>query len=203
MELQHQSKLQNLENQIVALKEKNRNLERRKQAEMNQLTQKLSSEIDKERNIATIMVEDLDEEKTRLIQEMDQLKKDYQRKLSQQKQQIDQLRQVAEDAVFYGTKAMKENNNKRNSITIPNPDDSDDDDDDDNEDEKEDEKDRIIAQLQMKLYDKEQIEQKYHKMKQSKKKLEQQVLQLSQQIIDTFSNNLSDDVVQKLNLKNG
>merc|ERR1712154_78752 len=40
MELQHQSKLHNLENQIVLLKEKNRNLERKKQIEMNQLTQK-------------------------------------------------------------------------------------------------------------------------------------------------------------------
>merc|ERR1712048_1064098 len=81
MELQHQSKLNNLEIQIVDLKNKNRALQRIKEMEMNELSQKLTSEIDKERNIATIMVEDLDEEKTRLMQEMNHVKEEYEKKL--------------------------------------------------------------------------------------------------------------------------
>ena len=58
MEEQHQAKLGKLENQILALKEKNRGLERKQQIEMNQLTTKLSAEIDK---VCCLRERDLDD----------------------------------------------------------------------------------------------------------------------------------------------
>ena len=179
MELQHQSKLNNLEVQIADLKKKNRSFKRKKEMEMNQLSKKLTSEIDKERNIATIMVEDLDEEKTRLVQEMEEIKEEYESKLAEQKKQLDRLREVAEDALSYGKEAVNASN-KRPSI----------------EHDLQEQlmlKDQIINEMRMKL-------RSHNKLKQSKKMLEKQVLNLSQQILDTFANNLDPQIREKINL---
>eukprot|EP01083_Nonionella_stella_P083328 230360_1 len=175
MELQHQSKLHNLETQIGSLKQTNREIVRQKNSQMNELKTQLCAEIEKERNIATIMVEDLDEEKTRLIQEMNEIKDEYEAKLARQKKQIDELTQVAQDAVFYGNKAISDST-KNNT----------------NHNEK-----SAVSELETKL---NETQHKYNTLKRSKEYLEKQVLQLTQQILDTFSNNLNDDVKRKLNL---
>eukprot|EP01083_Nonionella_stella_P286752 975971_1 len=98
--------------------------------------------------------------KTRLIQEMEEIKKEYDKKLKIQKEQIDQLRQVAEDAVFYGNKAVNSNNID------------------------------ITKNI------------KYKKLKKSKQNLEKQVLFLTQQILNTFKNNLNSNILKELNLEN-
>merc|ERR1711892_1579221 len=92
MEEQHRSKLQKLENQTLALKEQNRGLERAQQVEVNALTLTMSAEIDKERNIASIMVEEADEEKARLQVEMEALREEFEEKGAAQKEQIEVLR---------------------------------------------------------------------------------------------------------------
>eukprot|EP00485_Elphidium_margaritaceum_P017473 CAMPEP_0202729322 /NCGR_PEP_ID=MMETSP1385-20130828/186074_1 /ASSEMBLY_ACC=CAM_ASM_000861 /TAXON_ID=933848 /ORGANISM="Elphidium margaritaceum" /LENGTH=1427 /DNA_ID=CAMNT_0049395581 /DNA_START=30 /DNA_END=4312 /DNA_ORIENTATION=+ len=206
MEQQHRSRVHELESQMKTLKAENRVFAQTKEHQVTQLTQKYSSEIDKERNIASIMVESLDEEKTRLAQEMERLKLEYESKLEQQNTQITQLRQVAQDAVYYGNKALQHNNHddgnasaqkKRGSVELSAADRA-----SVLEQELRD-KTRMVAELQTQLRQRQTLETKCRKLQQNKTKLEQQVLMLSQQIIDAFANGLNDDGKRSLKLRNG
>jgi len=184
MEEQHQGKVQKLENQMLALKEKNRKMERKQKIEMSELTHKMTAEIDKQRNIAKIMAENDDEEKARLRLQMEALKTEYESKIETQNEEVTTLRAAAETATTSLIERDRRTRASMEEVTRS----------------RLEEKDRIIEDLRSQLRGKETMQRSYERMRSNKQQLEQQVLMLSQQILDTFSTTLSDDVKRKLSL---
>merc|ERR1712129_202122 len=111
------------------------------------------AEVEKERNIATIMVEDVNEE-------MERRDRECEAKMERQRTQIRELRAVAEDAVSVGQRALSNHSA---------------------------EKDAEIERLRGEVREKERVQERYARMRQSKLALEQKVLHLTQQVIETFA----------------
>ena len=139
---------------------------------------------DQERNIATIMVETLDEEKAGLQQEMEQLKSEYENRFETQKEQIDKLRNAVESATKSAVERDRRTRASMEEVAR----------------ERLEEKERIIAELRVQLASKEGMERSYRRLKETKEEMEQKMLLMTQQILDTFSRSLSDDVKRKLSL---
>merc|ERR1712154_692184 len=114
--------------------------------------------------------------------ELEQLKTEYEEKLDLQKEQMLKMRNSAARAT---TTSIERDRKTRQSM-------------EEMIEERMEEKDRIIEELRLQLQSKETMERSYHRLKQNKKKMEQQMMAMTQQIFDTVSNSLSDDVKRKL-----
>lgn len=110
MEEQHHNKLQELQAEIRTLRSQKRAVEEKFNTTVRNLKREHATELAKERNIAAIMIEDMDDEKTRLAQEMNEMREEYESKLNDAKAQIQGFREVAEEAITYGNKAAQLHN---------------------------------------------------------------------------------------------
>ena len=126
----------------------------------------------------------MDEEKAGLQQEMEQLKSEYENRFETQKEQIDKLRNAVESATKSAVERDRRTRASMEEVAR----------------ERLEEKERIIAELRVQLASKEGMERSYRRLKETKEEMEQKMLLMTQQILDTFSRSLSDDVKRKLSL---
>ena len=127
-------------------------------------------------------METSDEERAGLQQQLEQLKTEYEDKFENQEQQMDKLRSAAEQSTKSAVERDRRGRASMEEMVR----------------QRLEEKDRIIADLKMQLKTKEGMERSYERMKENKQQMEQKMLLMTQQILDTFATTLSDDVKRKL-----